>query len=144
MYSFRIHIHPRPASAKPGPAVEISGRAVATLDVSPAAAAAPHAVTFDQAVAMLATLPRMYLEPDGALVWTGKQDGQLWKVDGVLYDAGPSLAYVELSGGCPPDEFNQLLAALGWPAAPLMFQLVPAAVFVDEVEFRRLAQGSPS
>jgi hypothetical protein len=30
-----------------------------------------------------------------------------------------------------------LLATLSWPRTPLVFQLVRAAVFLEEVEFRR-------
>ena len=68
-----------------------------------------------------------------------RQHGVAWQVDGVLYDQGPHLAYAEISGRAPPDEFDQLLAAFGWPAAPLMFQLTSAGVFVNEAEFRRIS-----
>ena len=96
-------------------------------------------VTFDRASEILSTLPRMFIEPDGSFVWTGEHDGQSWQVDGVLYDEGPSLSYVEMLGRCPPNEFDQFLAALGWPAAPVMFQIVEAGVFLAEEEFREFA-----
>ena len=88
----------------------------------------------------MATLPRMFIEPDGSFVWTGEQAGQSWQVDGVLYDEGPALSYVEMSGRCPANEFDQFLAALGWPAAPVMFQLMEAGVFLSEPTFRSFAQ----
>jgi hypothetical protein len=139
-YTFRTVVHPRSGDIARGETITVSGCSVQTLHVFlPEAAGAAHRVTFDQAAAMLATLPRMFIEPDGALVWTGDDEGQPWQVDGLLVDQGPRLAYVELSGRCPPNEFDQLLAPLGWPAAPLIFQLVPAGLFVDEQEFRRLA-----
>ena len=136
-YAFHVSIHPLDRSAVAGEPAVIGGREVATLRASPEATRTPHRVTFDRCAEMLATLPRMFLEPDGSFVWTGEQDGTAWQVDGVLYDQGPHLAYAEVSGRAPPDEFDQMLAAFGWPAAPLMFQLTSAGVFISEAEFRR-------
>ncbi len=140
MYTFRIHIHRRASEIKGRGEVAIDGAAVQTLDVSPAAANTSLHVTFDRAVEILAMLPRMFIEPDGSFVWTGNEDNELWQAEGVLYDAGPRLAYVEMSGRCPPDEFDQFLAALGWPAVSLMFQWATAGVFIGEEDFRRLAE----
>lgn len=139
MYIFRIHIHRRPSEVASGGNVAIDGAAVQTLACSPVSSNNSLHVTFDRAVEILTMLPRMFIEPDGSFVWTGKQDDELWQVEGVLYDAGPRLAYVEMSGRCPPDEFDQFIAALGWPALPLMFQWAAAGVFIGEEEFRRLA-----
>ena len=96
--------------------------------------------TFDAALAELEILDRMFIEPDGSFVWTGvTSDGQRWQVDGNLIDRGDCLAYVELKGRCPGDEFDQILKALGWPGVPLSFELTRRGVVVDEQEFRRLA-----
>ncbi|MFM8494120.1 MAG: hypothetical protein ACKOEM_01155, partial [Planctomycetia bacterium] len=46
---------------------------------------------------------------------------------------------VDLKGSCPPDALDRLLAAFGWPAEAVMFQLVQPAVFLDEPTFRRHA-----
>jgi hypothetical protein len=139
MYGFRIVVHPRAGELSTSVPVTIHGRQVRPLAISPEAAGQPFRVTFDYAAEILSTLPRMFLEPDGSFVWTGEHEGGPWQVDGLLVDQGQRLAYMELSGRCPANEFDQLLAPLGWPAAPVMFQLVPEAVFVDEPEFRRLA-----
>jgi hypothetical protein len=97
-------------------------------------------VTFDSALAALARLPRMFIEPDGSFVWTGTTaEGDRWQVDGNLIDRGDVLAYVELKGCCPEEEFNSLLSALGWPQSPLVFQLTQRGVVLDEASFRRLA-----
>src|SRR5262245_38010588 len=102
--------------------------------------AAPLAVTFDQALAALARLPRLFIEPDGSFVWAGETaDGAKWQVDGNLIDRGDVLAYVELKGMCPPDQFDVLLTCFGWPTATLAFQLPQRGVFLDEAEFRRQA-----
>jgi len=98
-------------------------------------------VGFDHVVAEFAALPRMFIEPDGSFVWTGAtDDGQPWQVDGNLIDRGDVLAYVELKGVCPVARFDELLRALGWPDLPLVFQLPRRGVFLEEGEFRRLAE----
>jgi hypothetical protein len=97
-------------------------------------------VTFDDAVATLQILDRLFIEPDGSFVWTGRSpDGQTWQVDGNLIDRGDCLAYVELKGYCPEPQFNMLLSALGWPQHSLVFQLTKRGVVLAEEEFRALA-----
>jgi hypothetical protein len=100
-------------------------------------------VSFDAALAELAMLPRLFIEPDGSFVWTGETDGQPWQVDGNLIDRGDFLAYVELKGRCPEERFNQLISAFGWPRLPLAFQLPRRGVTLHEAEFRALAAGDP-
>ena len=88
----------------------------------------------------LGALPRMFIEPDGSFVWTGTTpEGERWQVDGSLIDRGDVLAYVELKGSCPEEQFNQILHALGWPQATLDFQLPRRGIILPEAEFRRLA-----
>lgn len=104
-----------------------------------AAERATALVSFDWAVAELANLRRLFIEPDGSFVWTGEEAGQAWQVDGNLIDRGDCLAYVELKGRCREERFDELLAALGWPRSPLAFQLPRRGVTLDEAEFRELA-----
>jgi len=100
----------------------------------------PLPITFDAALAALEILPRLFIEPDGSFVWTGKWlSGQSWQVDGNLIDRGDCLARVDLKGSCPQEQFDQLLRALGWPAIQLAFQLTLRGVLVDEITFRQLA-----
>jgi hypothetical protein len=100
-------------------------------------------VTFDQALADLERLDRLFIEPDGSFVWAGATaDGEAWQVDGNLIDRGDCLAYVELKGNCPEPQLDSLLLALGWPEAKLTFQLQKRGMFLDESEFRRLAASS--
>ena len=49
------------------------------------------------------------------------------------------LVYVEAKGSCPADAFDQLLRAVGWPAVPLVFQLIREGLYLDEATFRRYA-----
>lgn len=109
------------------------------------------AVTYEQAVERLEALPRMLLEPDGSFVWSGSQP-RPWQIDGVLYDAGGQLGYVELNGNAPSGPLRQLLQALcpsgSAPQHSLQLQLVRAGVFTDvesalqEVD-RREKEGPP-
>lgn len=100
-------------------------------------------VTFELASAQLALLPRLFIEPDGSFVWRGSDTkGEEWQVDGNLIDRGDVLAYIELNGYCPPDRFNELLQAVGWPQQALAFQLPRRGVVLDEAEFRRQAESN--
>jgi hypothetical protein len=104
------------------------------------ASAGALGVTFEDALAALERLPRLFIEPDGSFVWTGMTDaGEAWQVDGNLIDRGDVLAHVELKGCCPPRQLDQLLSALGWPAAKLIFQLPQQGIFLDQNAFRALA-----
>jgi hypothetical protein len=100
----------------------------------------PLVASFDAAIADLAALPRMFIEPDGSFVWRGTTlAGEAWQVDGNLIDRGDVLAYVELKGCCPVERLDDVLRALGWPESPLAFQLTQRGVTLEEAEFRRLA-----
>lgn len=92
----------------------------------------PLDVTFEEAAAVLETLPRMYFEPDGSFVWVAPAGEIAWQLDGQLQDRGDRLDHVEIKGTCAPAACQQLLAALRGKARGLVFQLVEQAVFVDE------------
>jgi hypothetical protein len=94
--------------------------------------------TFEEVSVALAALPRMFVEPDGSFVWVASGE-PAWQLDGVLYDGAGRLWYVELKGRCPQEAFDRLLSALGWPATPVVFQLVREAISLDEGEFRGYA-----
>jgi len=101
----------------------------------------PLEVTFEAALATLETLPRMFIEPDGSFVWTGEMDGGTrWQVDGNLIDRGDVLAWVDVGGCCPEDRLDELLRSLGWPDAPLAFELTRSGRTLEEAAFRELAR----
>jgi hypothetical protein len=139
-YRFEIVLHPRPVAAVNAeePLLDDRGR-WPVLAVPPAALAEPFAVEFDAVLAALDRLPRMFTEPDGAILWTSADAEQTWQVDGTLAERSGRLLAAELKGSCLPEAFDQLLAACGWPQASVMFQLVRAGVFLDEPSFRRHA-----
>jgi hypothetical protein len=109
------------------------------VHITAAESSAASLASFDAALDALARLPRMFIEPDGSFVWTGTEGSDPWQVDGNLIDRGDALAYVELKGRCPESQFNQLLAACGWPACPLACQLPRRGATLAESAFRSLA-----
>lgn len=139
MYTFHVTIHAMPEAAKPGVSVELSGGAFATLDVPPAALSTPFGISFEEAAERLGRLPRSCIEPDGSFFYASAQGQPPWQVEGNLFDRNGRLLFVDLKGDCPPEEFDRLLTALGWPETALAFQLVREAVLLDEAEFRRWA-----
>jgi hypothetical protein len=97
-------------------------------------------ISFEQAMEELSRLPRIDAEPDGFFVVSGDAAGKRWQVSGHLFDFGGRLHRVELHGDCPRESFDAILACLGWPAAPLLFELVMEGVALDEAAFRQWAQ----
>lgn len=136
---FQITFHARPAAVKEQGAAELAGGSYRTLEVPATALGTPFAMSFEMASEALAKLERMFLEPDGSFVWVSAAKEPSWQLDGVLYDRNERLLYVDLKGACTAAAFDRLLAALGWPETPVMFQLAREAVFLDEAEFRRYA-----
>ena len=139
MYQFRS-IHARPADCAAGGQIELGGHWLTALALAPERlGAVAFARTFEQVTADLGLLERMYVEPDGSFVWVSGRQDRGWQVDGVVYDHQDRVRFVDVSGSCPSDQFDRLLAVLGWPAEPMMFQLTREAVLLDEAEFRRYA-----
>ncbi|HTU26909.1 MAG TPA: hypothetical protein VMF30_15995, partial [Pirellulales bacterium] len=99
--------------------------------------------SFEAVTADLARLERMYIEPDGSFVWVSSQGEAAWQVDGNLYDHQERVRLVDVKGSCPQEPFDRLLGTLGWPGTQLVFQLVRAAIFLEEAEFRRWAMLQP-
>ena len=138
MLSYHVCLHARPADARTGPVKNLAGLELPTLEVIPAELP-PLGASFEEATAALEALPRMYCEPDGSFVWVSSADGAPWQVDGNLYDRAGRLLFVDLKGCSPVSEFDRLLAACGWPATEVIFQLVREAIYLAEPEFRRFA-----
>ena len=151
LYDFFITLHPLPAppgdaagavpggpSAAGGSFTDARGR-WPVLSVPRPLPSAPMAVGFDDALARLAAIERLYAEPDGAIVWTSPREGLRWQVDGNLFERDGRVLLVDLKGSCPPAAFDRLLAAFDWPRQGVMMELVQAGVFLDEETFRRHA-----
>lgn len=132
-----VIVQGRPHRVVPGPALAVGHTRLATWTIPAGVVSPPLGASFEDAQLALERLPRMWFEPDGSFVWTGDQE-RPWQLDGLFADRQGRLVYLELKGHCPAAQLDQLLQACGWPAAPLIFQLVRPALFVDEATFRKI------
>ncbi len=140
-YQFDVSLHVRPASVARGNTVQLGAQSVETLSLPTTAALGSFEISFEEACDALAALPRMFVEPDGAIVWTGEDETGRWQLDGNLYDRAGRLLYATLAGVCPATEFDRLLATLGWPVTRIAFQLRRDGIWLDESVFRVWAAG---
>lgn len=140
---WHIALHVLPAGARTAGALNWAGQLLPTLEID-LAQLAPFSVSFEQALNRLERLPRLFIEPDGALVWVGHEAGRNWQLDGVVYDRAGSVLYVEIKGRCPRPALEQLLAAFGWPHTPLAVQLVQHGAWLTlETFLQRLVEQDP-
>ena len=139
-YAFEITLHGHPSGtlAAGTPYADLGGT-WPTVVVPRESLSVPMAIDFDAALARLGTLERMFVEPDGALVWTSRHGGDPWQVDGNACERDGRLLLVDLKGSCPAAEFDRLLGCLEWPRQQVLAQLVRPGVFLAEAAFRRHA-----
>lgn len=143
-YAFHVMVHPRPAGASQAGRHRDRWGEWPILSIPGDARPGEFTVGFEDVLESLGRLPRMVVEPDGAVVWVGGRGGGSWQVDGTLFDRQGRLAACEFKGDCPAEAFDRLLTPVGWPRAELMFELVRAGIQLDESTFRRhaLARGA--
>ena len=136
-YRFHANIFALPPHAAEGVPASLRGVELPTLRPQTFDSFLP--VTFETALEALAKLPRIDVEPDGFFVIAGDESNQRWQLDGHLFDFGDRLHRVELHGDCPPGMLDAILACIGWPETPLVFELVMEGVALAEPEFRQFA-----
>lgn len=125
-----------------GEPVVLRDATLRTLDVPEALRFTPWHISFETACDQLNTLPRMFVEPDGALVWVSTRDvSPGWQLDGNLWDRESRLLELELKGHCTPRAWDDLLRVLQCDPLRLMIRFVRHGVFVEDTEFRRWAFG---
>ncbi len=142
LYAFEIALHGMPVAPSPAAGDMSFSDAHGTwssLAVPRDAVAEPMAIGFDDALARLDALPRMFVEPDGAFVWTSPRESDRWQVDGNAFERSGRVLLVDLKGSCPAAAFDALMGSFGWPDQQLAVQLVRAGVFLDLDTFRRHA-----
>lgn len=137
--AFHVAIHPRSADVGGSAVIVLDRGEFSTLRPSQADLGKTFNRTFEDVLDELAKLPRMFVELDGSFVWVSSPGEPAWQLDGMLYDRDERLLYIELKGTCPNARLDQLLAIVGWPQTPVMFQLLREAVFLSEADFRRHA-----
>jgi hypothetical protein len=93
--------------------------------------------SFEEAVAALEALPRMFIELDGSFVWRSPDEAQPWQLDGCLFDRAGRLQYVELKGTCSRARFAEFLACLNAHSTELNVQLVREAESIPLADFEQ-------
>jgi hypothetical protein len=142
LLSFSAVVHAQPVGAIPGVVVALRGFDLPTLAVGPGDSSIGFDRTFEEVETALSRCERLFFEPDGSFVWRSSAHESPWQLDGMVYDRGGRVLYLELKGTCPDERLDELLTALDWPRTSVMFQLVREAVFLDEPTFRRLASAT--
>ena len=137
---FHVRVYPRPAAVTTAEACKVGHLPITPLVAAQADLLSLWPITFEEAAQRLAQLPRMFLEPDGSFVWTGQAGA--WQIDGMLYDRGPHLAYVELRGRCGWSQLQELLGALNPSAMPLVYEQIAEGLLLDEADFCTVAAAS--
>jgi hypothetical protein len=120
---------------------ELDGKPVRVLELPATALTHPLPISFEDAVERLSALPRMFVEPDGSFVWVSNSADSAWQLDGVLFDRGGSLQYVELHGTCSKESFESLTGIFGNNEMRFVIQLMQQAIFLCEAEFCRIMWG---
>jgi len=137
MGPFRIRLWIRPNKTQPGADIQIGAHTISTLRCE--TLDAPFAVTFEEVEDACRLVKRMFLEPDGAFVWSGEENGSRWQVDGHLYDRNGRLLFIELQGVCPPDRFRQFIRLLQSDDQQILVELVMESAIVELADFARIA-----
>ncbi len=139
-----VTLHAHPGRSFPSQEMMLQGGPRQVLVIPAGELSRPLPVRFDDVLTQLEQLPRLFIEPDGSFIWIGPRGPQQWKLDGQLHDSASGLMTVELKISGTDPALDDVLRTLGWPAAPVVFELVREGVYLDEANFRAvLAVGLP-
>ncbi|TWT37041.1 hypothetical protein KOR34_19880 [Posidoniimonas corsicana] len=143
MLRLHANVFAEPPAAIDGPAVELRGERLATLlsqTGGPPEFVATLPVTFEAMQQSLRNLPRTDTEPDGFFLVTGHEPVEagetFWRLNGHMHEHQGRVHRVELNGECPELILDAVLGTMGWPEAPVVYQLVQEGVTLREPEFR--------
>lgn len=95
----------------------------------------PLPASFEQSSARLQQLGRLYFEPDGSFTWAVELRRRQ-QVDGMLYDAGGQLQYVDLKGDCSLEAWQKLMGAI-CPESDLWVSRLRSGVLQPLQQFER-------
>jgi hypothetical protein len=114
----------------------------AAIDSGPVSHGGPLRISLEQALANLARLPRMFIEPDGSFLWTGRDAAGdcPWQLEGTLYDDGRVVRYIDLRGQCPPPQWQEFLAAFEESMASVELELLDRNLIVGGEWLRDCAE----
>ena len=106
------------------------------ITIQPTSPNGAFGLSFEEVADGMQTIPRMFLELDGAFVWVLEQNGIRYQLDGLLLDDGHHVVACEVKGTCSENMFDTFLTQFGWPDVSVQFQLVQEGAVLTEQEFR--------
>lgn len=102
----------------------------------------PLGMTFERLAESLQTLPRLFFEWDGSFTLAGAKPAS-WQVEGMAYDAGNAVQYIDLTGTCPEPAWCELMTAIYGADGAGTALLLPAAVLLPLDDLQRLLWSHP-
>ncbi len=140
---FHIALHALPSAVTLGPEACHDGINLRLVLVAAHDLQEPLETSFEDAIARLNTLSRMFTEPDGSFTWgSDPREPSSWRLDGCLFDRDGRLMYVELKGACSFAAWRNLIVQLCPSSQPLLIQWIERGVFTNELEFRNWLGGA--
>jgi hypothetical protein len=85
--------------------------------------------SFEETLAQLSRLERLFIEWDGSFVWRGHGPAGDWQIDGMIYDHQDAVQWCEVKGTCPLPNWHRLLNCFGWPEQSLVIHLLDCQCF---------------
>lgn len=144
--ALKLHLIDLQSAFVRGGEMNIDGISLPLLEI----ASTPNSLmasSFEEVYRRLERLDRAYLEPDGSFAWCGRGDSRRgdsnWKIEGMLYDNGQQVQRFEVTGGCPLEQWRELLACFGWPQQRLAAHITARGVFVDVQDLELLWSAAP-
>ncbi len=134
MAQFHTLLFPRPEAEPPVQNIVVRGKNWPALVVAEVDLHRGWKLSWEEVMARLSALPRLYPEPDGSFVWATDRG----RLSGVLYDRDGRMCYAELFGECDWPMLAEFLAACGAPAERFVFQLPEEGVTLGEETFRMM------
>jgi hypothetical protein len=140
MYHFHANLFALPSEYVAGEAVTLRGAKLTPLHGpagGPPLFDCSLPASFESAQERLLAIERMDVEPDGYfLVAGGERQGNRWQIDGHLHELAGRLHRVEMSGSCPAEVFDALVACFVDGSVEIVYQLVREGVTLSERDFR--------
>jgi hypothetical protein len=78
----------------------------------------PIPKSFESFIEAIGKWDGLYAELDGSFVWVWHENNQRYQLDGMVYDRGEFIEYIELKGTCSETAWLQLCSTLLSPAIP--------------------------
>lgn len=133
----RLHIYGLERAVTPEGCVQVEGIELQTLPIENPSQAGLM-MSFEALQRKLDDHPKIYFEPDGSLIWTGNVEGQVWQLDGMIYDFANQIQRIEFRGQCPIEIWREWLRLLDWPKQSLVLHLLRPQCFVLPEEIEKL------